>query len=43
MMLDLAAELYDQARFDASEDQQQLGVAIEPDAVVQAFLRTVSS
>jgi hypothetical protein len=43
MMIDLAAELYDQARFEASEDQQELGIAIEPDVVVQAFLRRVSA
>jgi hypothetical protein len=43
MMIDLAAELYDQARFEASEDQQALGIAIEPDVVVQAFLRRVSA
>jgi hypothetical protein len=43
MMLDLAAVLYDQARFDASEDPQQLGVAIEPEVIVRAFLQTVSA
>lgn len=43
MMLALAAELYGQARFDASEDRQQLGVSIDPEVVVQAFFRTVSA
>jgi hypothetical protein len=43
MMLALAAALYDQARFDVGEDAQQLGIAIEPDVVVQAFLRNVSA
>jgi len=43
MMLDLAATLYDQACFDVGEDPQHLGVAIEPDVVVQAFLRHVSA
>jgi len=43
MMLDLAATLYDQARFDVGGDPQQLGVAIEPEVVVQAFLRNVSA
>lgn len=43
MMLGLAAELYDQARFDASENRQQLGVWIEPEVVVHAFLRAVSA
>jgi hypothetical protein len=43
MMLDVAAELYDQARFDVGEDAQQLGVAIAPDVVVQAFLRKVAA
>ncbi len=43
LMLELAAALYDQTEFDASEDRQQLGVSIEPDVVVQAFLRAVSA
>ena len=42
MMLEMAATLFDQAQFDASEDQQKLAISIEPDVVVQTFLRTVS-
>ncbi len=39
MALALAAQLYEQARFDTSEEQQQLAVAIDSDIVIEAFLQ----
>ena len=43
MMLDMAAELYDQAGFEASEDQQKLAITIAPEVVVQTFLRAAAA
>lgn len=36
-VLNVALQLYEHAEFEASDDQQQLAVAIDPDIVVQTF------
>jgi hypothetical protein len=36
-VLNIALQLYEHAEFEASDDQQQLAVAIDPDIVVQTF------
>ena len=43
VLLQLAAELYEHADFEASDDQQQLAVAIDPDLVVRAFVEKQAS
>jgi hypothetical protein len=36
-VLNVALQLYEHAEFEASDDQQQLAVAIDPEIVVQTF------
>ncbi len=43
VLLRLAAQLYEQADFEASDNQQQLAVAIDPDVVVRAFVEDQAS